>query len=119
MSVQQGMTTQRGSLPLAPGKRVAVLARLDARLSPHRLLGLGLGDAHVIRNVGGVIDDAAIRSLEISQNLYETEEIVVLDLEGDVRAGVEKIRASPSIRHPESVRGFLYEVESGALSQVA
>jgi len=106
-------------LALPPGRRVAVLARLDARLSPHAVLGLREGDAHVIRNVGGIVDDAAIRSLAISQNLYETEEIIVLDLDGDVRAGVAKIKASPSLRRAAKVRGFLYEVESGALHEVA
>ena len=92
---QTDQLVPRSNLALPPGRRVAVLARLDTRLSPHAVLGLREGDAHVIRNVGGIVDDAAIRSLAISQNLYETEEIIVLDLDGDVRAGVEKIKASP------------------------
>src|SRR6201996_594529 len=68
----------KGDLPLPPGKKVAVLACMDARLNPYGLLGLEEGDAHVIRNAGGVVDDDAIRSLSISQNLLGTEEIVLV-----------------------------------------
>jgi len=169
MSIQEGTATQtdelvahaeayakgfdKGGLALPPGKRVAVLACMDARLSPHRLLGLELGDAHVIRNAGGVVDDDAIRSLAISQNLLGTEEIILIhhtdcgmltftdaefaekleeetgerpawhahafpDLEDDVRNGIEKIKASPFIPRSHSIRGFVYDVESGALSEV-
>ncbi|HEY8638886.1 MAG TPA: carbonic anhydrase [Solirubrobacterales bacterium] len=59
----------KGDLPLPPGKRVAVLACMDARLNPYGILGLTEGEAHVIRNAGGVVSDDAIRSLAISQNL--------------------------------------------------
>src|SRR3954467_11317574 len=62
----------------APAKRVAVLACMDARLAPMKLLGLREGDAHVIRNAGGVVTDDAIRSLAISQNLLGTTEVVVI-----------------------------------------
>jgi carbonic anhydrase len=68
----------KGSLPLPPGKGVAVLACMDARLNPYGLLGLEEGDAHLIRNAGGVVDDDAIRSLAISQNLLGTEEIILI-----------------------------------------
>ena len=68
----------KGSLPLPPGKRVAVLACMDARLIPTRVLGLNEGDAHVIRNAGGVASDDAIRSLAISQHLLGTEEVIVI-----------------------------------------
>ena len=67
----------KGSLPLPPGKRVAVLACMDARLDPAKALGLSEGDAHVIRNVGGVAWDA-LRSLVISQRLLGTEEIILI-----------------------------------------
>jgi carbonic anhydrase len=142
-----------GDLPLPPAKQVAVLACMDARLNPYGLLGLHEGDAHVIRNAGGVVDDDAIRSLAISQNLLGTEEIVLIhhtdcgmltftdeelaekleaetgerpqwhahafpDLEADVRAGIERIEASPFIPRTDSVRGFVYEVESGVLREV-
>jgi carbonic anhydrase len=61
-----------------PAKKVAVLACMDARLDPARALGLDEGDAHVIRNAGGVVTDDAIRSLAISQHELGTEEIVLL-----------------------------------------
>jgi carbonic anhydrase len=144
----------KGDLPLPPGKKIAVLACMDARLNPYGLLGLEEGDAHVIRNAGGVVDDDAIRSLTISQNLLGTEEIVLIhhtdcgmltftdeelaqkleaetgerpewsalafsDPEGDVRAGIAKIRATPFIPHTDRVRGFVYDVHSGALDEVA
>lgn len=144
----------KGHLVLPPSRAVAVLACMDARLNPYGLLGLEEGDAHVIRNAGGVVDDDAIRSLAISQNLLGTEEIVLIhhtdcgmltftdeqfaakleadtgerphwhahafaDLEEDVRAGIEKIESSPFIPRTDSVRGFVYEVESGSLREVA
>src|ERR687888_745669 len=68
----------QGGLPLPPAKKVAVLACMDARLNPYGVLGLSEGDAHVIRNAGGVVSDDAIRSLAISQNLLGTEEIILL-----------------------------------------
>jgi carbonic anhydrase len=68
----------KGSLPLPPAKKVAVLACMDARLDPARVLGLEEGDAHVIRNAGGVVTDDEIRSLAISQRLLGTEEIVLI-----------------------------------------
>jgi carbonic anhydrase len=68
----------QGDLALPPAKRVAVLACMDARLNPYGILGLSEGDAHVIRNAGGVVSDDAIRSLAISQHLLGTEEIVLI-----------------------------------------
>jgi carbonic anhydrase len=144
----------RGDLPLPPARKLAVLACMDARLDPQAVLGLEPGDAHVIRNAGGVVDEDAIRSLAISQNLLGTEEIVLIhhtdcgmltftdeqlaeklesetgrrpewhahafgDIEGDVQSGIEKIRASPFVPNTDSVRGFVYEVETGALREVS
>ena len=68
----------KGDLPLPPGKKVVVLACMDARLNPYGLLGLAEGDAHIIRNAGGVVTDDAIRSLAISQRLLGTEEIILI-----------------------------------------
>lgn len=68
----------KGGLPMPPGMKVAVLACMDARLDLHKILGLEVGDAHVIRNAGGVVTDDAIRSLVISQRLLGTEEIVLI-----------------------------------------
>ncbi len=68
----------KGDLPLPPVKKLAIVACMDARLSLDRLLGLREGDAHVIRNAGGVITDDEIRSLAISQRLLRTEEIMLI-----------------------------------------
>ena len=137
-----------------PAKKLAIVACMDARLDPVRELGLELGDAHVIRNAGGVITDDEIRSLAISQNLLGTEEIAVIhhtdcgllrvtdeefkrrmeedfghrpewdpgafeDLEDNLRASIERIKASPFIPSKDSIRGFIYEVESGELRRVS
>ncbi len=67
-----------GELPRPPAKKLAVVACMDARIDVHRILGLEEGDAHVIRNAGGVVTDDTIRSLAISQRVLETEEIVVV-----------------------------------------
>jgi carbonic anhydrase len=68
----------KGDLPLPPGRKIAILACMDARLNPYGLLGLQEGDAHVIRNAGGVVTDDEIRSLAISQRLLGTEEIILI-----------------------------------------
>src|ERR1700745_556814 len=68
----------KGDLPLPPARKVAVVACMDARLIPTKVLGLQEGDAHVIRNAGGVITDDEIRSLAISQRLLATEEIILI-----------------------------------------
>jgi carbonic anhydrase len=144
----------KGDLPLPPAKGVAVVACMDARLNVYAMLGLQEGDAHVIRNAGGVITDDEIRSLAISQRLLGTREIVLIhhtdcgmltfsddevkqqiqedvgikphfpmesftDLEEDVRQSIARIQASPFILNKGSVRGFVYEVETGRLREVA
>jgi carbonic anhydrase len=68
----------KGSLPLPPAKKLAVLACMDARLDPAKAMGLQEGDAHVIRNAGGVATEDALRSIVISQRLLGTEEIVLV-----------------------------------------
>ena len=145
---------EKGDLPLPPARGVAVVACMDARLDVHKILGLQEGDAHVIRNAGGVITDDEIRSLTISQRLLGTREIVLIhhtdcgmltfsddelkaqihedvglkphfsmesfsDLEEDVRQSIARIQASPFIPHKQSVRGFIYEVETGRLREVS
>ena len=144
----------KGDLPMPPGRKVAIVACMDARLSPFALLGLEVGDAHVIRNAGGVITDDEIRSLAISQRLLGTEEIILLhhtdcgmltftddefrrsieeetgikpawpaesfsDLDQDLRQSLARINASPFIPNKDSVRGFVYEVETGRLREVS
>ena len=146
-------TFEKGDLPLPPARGVAVVACMDARLDVHNILGLREGDAHVIRNAGGVVTDDEIRSLTISQRLLGTREIILIhhtdcgmltfsddelktqiheevgmkphfsmesfsDLEEDVRQSVARIQASPFIPHKDSVRGFVYEVETGRLREV-
>ncbi len=68
----------KGDLPMPPARKVAIVACMDARLNPYGMLGLKEGDAHVIRNAGGVVTDDEIRSLAISQRLLGTEEIVLI-----------------------------------------
>ncbi len=144
----------KAGLPAPPRKRVAVLSCMDARVLPSRILGLDEGDAHIIKNAGGVVTDDAIRSLAISQHLLGTEEIILIhhtdcgmltftdeelaqrleaeagkrppwrahaftDLEEDVRDSIERIKASPFIPRKESVRGFVYDVGTGRLREVA
>jgi carbonic anhydrase len=144
---------EKGDLPLPPARKIAVLACMDARVNPYGLLGLQEGDAHIIRNAGGVVTDDEIRSLSISQRLLGTEEIVLIhhtdcgmltftddefkrsvqddvgikpewaveafpDLDEDVRQSIARIQASPFIPRKDSVRGFVYEVETGRLREV-
>ena len=146
-------TFDKGDLPLPPAKRVAVVACMDARLNVYGMLGLTEGDAHVIRNAGGVITEDEIRSLMISQRLLGTREIILIhhtdcgmlnftddevkgqiqqevgikpgfvleafaDVEEDVRQSIRRIQASPFIPYKDSVRGFIYEVETGRLREV-
>jgi len=77
-SRKYAQTFDKGDLALPPAKKVAVVACMDARLIPTRVLGLNEGDAHVIRNAGGVITDDEIRSLAISQHLLGTEEVILI-----------------------------------------
>jgi carbonic anhydrase len=72
----------RSDLPLPPGRKLAVLACMDARLTVEDVLGLRTGDAHIIRNAGGLASDDAIRSLVISQHLLGTEEVIVIEHTG-------------------------------------
>src|SRR6202795_1578691 len=71
-------STFSGPLPLPPSKHVAVVACMDARLNVYAILGLADGEAHVIRNAGGVVTEDEIRSLAISQRLLGTREIILI-----------------------------------------
>src|SRR2546430_7559281 len=75
---QYAASFSEADLPMPPGKHVAVVACMDARLNPYGLLGLQEGDAHVIRNAGGVVSEDVIRSLAISQRLLGTREIILI-----------------------------------------
>jgi carbonic anhydrase len=103
---------QAGDLPLPPASQVAVLACMDARLSPYGVLGLREGDAHVIRNAGGVVTDDAIRSLAISQRLLGTREIILIHHtdcgmltfnDDEVKAAIEK---DTGLRPPFALEAF-------------
>jgi carbonic anhydrase len=102
----------KGSLAMPPAKKVAVLACMDARLNVYGLLGLSEGDAHVIRNAGGVVTDDAIRSLTISQRLLGTEEIVLIHhsdcgmLTFNDDAVKDQIVADTGIRPPFALEAF-------------
>src|SRR6202167_3798618 len=145
--------THVGGLPAQPARHVAVVACMDSRMRIFALLGLRDGEAHVIRNAGGVITDDVVRSLAISQRLLGTNEIMLIhhtdcgmltfhdddvkaqieadtgirppfaleafpDLDADVRQSIARIKASPYIPHRDAIRGFVYEVETGALREV-
>jgi carbonic anhydrase len=102
----------KGDLGMPPAKQVAIVACMDARLDPARALGLEEGDAHVIRNAGGVVTDDAIRSLAISQRLLGTKEIVLVHhtdcgmltfSDDDVKAQIEE---DTGIRPPFALESF-------------
>jgi carbonic anhydrase len=75
---QYAASFSKGELPMPPARKIAIVACMDARLDPARILGLQEGDAHVIRNAGGVVTDDAVRSLAISQRLLGTEEVMLI-----------------------------------------
>ena len=77
-AARYAQTFDKAGLPLPPATRVAVVACMDARLNPYGLLGLQEGDAHVIRNAGGVVTAGELRSLAISQRLLGTQEIILI-----------------------------------------
>jgi carbonic anhydrase len=143
-----------GPLPLPPSKHLAVVACMDARLNVYGALGLNEGEAHVIRNAGGVVTADEIRSLAISERLLGTEEIILIhhtdcgmlrftddefkagiqqeigikpewaaeafsDLAEDVRQSIARVKASPFIPKTDSVRGFVFDVATGRLDEVA
>ena len=107
----------QGDLSMPPAKQVAVVACMDARLDVYRILGLGLGEAHVIRNAGGVISEDAIRSLIISQRLLGTTEIVLIHhsdcgmLTFNDDEVKERISAEVGIRPSLALEAFSDEVD--------
>jgi carbonic anhydrase len=134
-----------------PGRRFAVVTCMDARLDPAKFLGLAEGDAHVIRNAGGLVTDDALRSLVISHHLLGTQEAVVIahedcgmltfsndelrarlgpdaadvdfqpfsDLDGAVRKSLRKVRESPLLPDSFDATGYVYDVRTGRLREVA
>lgn len=143
------------ALPIPPARRVAVLACMDARLTVEPMLGLKTGDAHIIRNAGGIVTEDALRSLVISQQLLGTNEVMIINhtdcgmlkfkdadlfakleretgasavspaqfhsfpnLEENVRRQVQKLRSHPWIPRSVAIRGFIFDVTTGRLSEV-
>jgi carbonic anhydrase len=152
-NVRYAEDLRRPELPAAPAKAIAVVACMDARLHVSKILGLEEGDAHIIRNAGGVVGEDAIRSLAISQRLLGTREVMLIhhtgcgmlsvtddefreqiqretgirpewapggfeDLNEHVRDSIARIKASPFLPHKETVRGFVYELETRRLREV-
>jgi carbonic anhydrase len=142
-----------GHLDLRPARHLAVIACMDSRLDVFGALGLALGEAHVVRNAGGIVTDDVIRSLAISQRLLDTQEIVLIqhtdcgllritddgfrselleatgiappfaietftDLDANVRQSLERLRTSPFLAYKDRVRGFVYDVDTGALREI-
>lgn len=136
-----------------PRLRVAVLTCMDARIKLFDLLGLKLGDAHILRNAGGLATDDAIRSLLLSQHRMGTQEVMVIqhtdcglhglhdadlagrveaitghavpfalggfdEVDGSVKASVERLRTAPWLIRSDAVRGFVYDVSTGKLREV-
>lgn len=142
---------QTGDLPMPPARRFIVVTCMDARIEPAAALGIKEGDAHVVRNAGGLVSDDALRSLVISHHLLGTKEAFVIghtdcgmltftndelrerlgpDAEGidflpfqnveeRVRTSVGAIRDSPLLPDSFTATGFVYDVRSGRLQEVA
>ena len=151
---EQYALTHAAGVPGRPSKHIAVVACMDARMSVAPMLGMRHGEAHVLRNAGGVVTDDVVRSLAISQRLLGTREIMLIhhtdcgmqrttedefkraveaetgirppwavesfgDAEQDVRQSIARLRASPFIPHKDAVRGFVFDVDTGKLNEVA
>lgn len=123
-AAQYAETFSGGSLPAPPRKPVAIVACMDARVETGRLLGLEEGDAHVIRNAGGVVTDDVIRSLAISQRLLGTREIALIHHTG---CGMltftdselkDAIQAETGIRPPFAIETFS-DLEDDVLQSIA
>jgi carbonic anhydrase len=148
-------TFERGELPNTPLRQIAIVTCMDCRIEPHAALGLRPGDAHLIRNAGGVVTEQELRALAISQRAMGTTEVVIIrhtdcgvfgfdeaafasrleaetgspppwiglagltfdHLDDDLRVAVAAVSASPYLQS-SSVRGFVYDVETGALREV-
>ena len=145
-----------GNLPLPPARKLAVVACMDARLIVSQILGLKAGDAHIIRNAGGIVTEDALRSLIISHELLGTQEFIIINhtdcgmltfkdedlrsklqkqtgtaavspvafhafsnLEENVRQQIQKVKSHPWVPKQISVRGFVYDVKTGKLKEVA
>lgn len=140
-------------LDVAPSRRLAIVTCMDSRLDVFAALGLSDGEAHVLRNAGGVITDDVIRSLAVSQRRLGTREVMLIhhtdcgmqklsddgfraelmeatgvspafaiesfaDVDADVRQSILRVRRSAFLLHRDSVRGFVYDVDTHRLREV-
>ena len=131
----------KGHLPMPPAKKLAAVVCMDARLETGALLALVEGDAHVIRNAGGVVTELGTREImlihhtdcgmltfsddDLKRQIFEETGIkpafameAFSDLDEDVRQSLARVKASPFIPHKDEVRGFVYDVGSGHLREV-
>jgi carbonic anhydrase len=118
-------------LPPHPALGLAIVTCKDARIDPYAVLGLRPGDAHVIRNAGGVVTDDVIRSLGLSQTGLGTREVLVAqhtgcgahppgaDMDASVREAVRALRAADALPHRDRVRGAVIDLVSGGVRPVA
>jgi carbonic anhydrase len=141
-------------LDVEPSRRLAIVTCMDSRLDVFAALGLGDGEAHVLRNAGGIVSDDVIRSLAISQRRLGTREVMLIhhtdcgmekitdegfrieleeetglvpefpigafaDVDAAVRESIDRVRRSPFIPHRDVVRGFVYDVDTHRLREVA
>jgi carbonic anhydrase len=119
-------------LPAAPALRLAILTCMDARIDPGALLGLAPGDAHVIRNAGGLATTEAVAALRLSQTALGTREVMVIhhtdcaallragrrDPAASVRDEIERVQGAPGLRSRERVRGFVLDLGTGRMREV-
>ena len=118
-----------------PRRKLAVLACMDARIDVFSLLGLERGDAHIIRNAGGLVTEDALRSLSVSQRLLGTEEVVLVmhrdcgmegvdepgafdDVEEELRRGLERLRSDPALPCRARVSGLIYDPSTDTAEEV-
>lgn len=143
-----------GHLSRRPARNLLVLTCMDSRIDVFRILGLQSGEAHILRNAGGVVTEHELRAIAISQRAMGTREVVLIhhtdcgahgldedqfkreleeetgvrptwpetgfeDLDEDVRQSIARVRESPFVPHRDSVRGFVYDVDTGRLREVS
>jgi carbonic anhydrase len=111
-----------------PARRLAIVTCMDARVNLWRSLGLADGDAHVLRNAGGIVTEDVIRSLALSQRTMGTREVMLIhhtncglefpDLEAAVRDAVRAVQTCDALPHGSNARGFVYDVETHAIREV-
>jgi carbonic anhydrase len=117
----------KGPRALIPARHVAIVTCMDSRIDTFAIFGLESGEAHILRNAGGIVTDDVLRSLVLSQRLLQTREIILMhhtdcgmkfdDVDEAVRTAIRRVREHPFLPHRD-VRGFVYEVEHGRVREV-